>query len=155
MWLSMKLGLLCVAMVSVAMAETKSDSGAAGEILALEKAAMQRWCTGDVEGYLKISSDNVTYFDPFAAGRLNGLPELSKLYRGFAGGFHFDRFEFVDPKVQLSDNMAVLTYNLVTYAGAKTERWNATMVYQKEKGDWKIIHTHMSITQPKLAEKAE
>ena len=155
MWLSMKLALLCVAMVSVAMTQTKGNSGAAEEILALEKAAMERWLTGDVEGYLKISSENVTYFDPFAAGRLNGLPELSKLYRSFAGGFHFGRFEFVDPKVQLSENMAVLTYNLVTYAGAKTERWNATMVYQKEKGNWKIIHTHMSITQPKPVEKAE
>ncbi|HWR14437.1 MAG TPA: DUF4440 domain-containing protein [Terriglobales bacterium] len=155
MSLSMTLALLCVAMVPVAMAETKSDSGAAEEILAVEKAAMERWCKGDVEGYLSSSSDDVTYFDPFTAARLNGLSELSKLYRGFAGGFHFDRFEFVDPKVQVSGDMAVLTYILATYAGSKTERWNATMVYQKTGGKWKIIHTHMSITQPKLAEKVE
>jgi ketosteroid isomerase-like protein len=125
------------------------------EILAREKAAVERWCKGDVEGYLNNSSDHVTYFDPFTAERLNGLPELSKLYRSFAGQFHFDRFEFVDPEVQVSGDVAVLTYNLVTYAGSKTERWNAPMVYQKERGNWKIIHTHMSITQPKIVDKVE
>lgn len=146
--------LLCVLMASVAMAETKNNSDAAREILALEKVAMERWCKGDVEEYLRNSSDEVTYFDPFTAKRLNGLPELSTLYRSFAGQFHFDRFEFVDPKIQLSGNIAVLTYNLITYVGSKEERWNATMVYQKTRGKWKVIHTHMSLTQPKFVEKS-
>jgi ketosteroid isomerase-like protein len=155
MYLSVKAVLLCVSMVSVAVAETKSNSDAAREILALEKAAMERWSKGDVEGYLHSSSDEVTYFDPFTAKRLNGLPELSTLYRSFAGQFHFDRFEFADPKIQLSGNVAVLTYNLITYVGSKEERWNATMVYQNTRGKWKIIHTHMSLTQPKIVEKPE
>lgn len=147
--------LLCVSLASVAVAETKSTPDAAKDILALEKAAMERWCKGDVEGYLENSSDEVTYFDPLTAKRLNGLPELSKLYRSFAGQFHFDRFEFEDPKVQLSGDVAVLTYNLVAYVDSKEERWNATMVYQKTRGKWKIIHTHMSPTQPKLVEKSK
>jgi ketosteroid isomerase-like protein len=154
----MKAVLLCVSMLSiasVAVAGTKSDSDAAKEILALEKAAMERWSKGDVEQYIATSSDDVTYFDPFTAKRLNSLAELAKLYRGFAGQFHFDRFEFEDPKIQLSGNVAVLTYNLVTYVDSKQERWNATMVYQKTDGKWKIIHTHMSLTQPKLVEKAQ
>ncbi len=147
--------LLCMSMASAAVAETKSNSDAAKEILALEKAAMERWCKGDVEEYLRISSDEVTYFDPFTTKRLNGLPELSSYYRSFAGQFHFDRFEFVDPKIQLSGNVAVLTYNLVTYVGSKEDRWNATMVYQKAGGKWKIIHTHMSRTQPEPVEKSQ
>lgn len=147
--------LFCMSMASVAVAQTKSNSDAAKEILALEKAAMERWCKGDVEQYLDTSSDEVTYFDPGTAKRLNGLPELSKLYRSFAGKFHFDRFEFVDPKIQLSGNVAVLTYNLLAYVDSKEERWNATMVYQKTRGKWKIIHTHMSPTQPKLVEKSK
>ncbi len=155
MCLSMQAVLLCVVMASVAMSETKSNSYAARDILALEKAAMERWCKGDVEEYLHNSSDEVTYFDPFTAKRLNGLPELSARYRSFAGQFHFDRFEFVEPKIQLSGNVAVLTYNLITYVGSKEERWNATMVYQKTRGKWKIIHTHMSVTQPTLVEKSK
>ncbi len=153
MYMAVMTVLLCMSMVSVAAAQTKSDSDAGKEILALEKAAMERWCKGDVEGYLDTSADEVTYFDPGTAKRLNGLPELSKLYRSFAGKFHFDRFEFVDPKIQLSDDVGVLTYNLIAYVDSKEERWNTTMVYQKVKGEWKIIHTHMSPTQPKLAEK--
>ncbi len=155
MYLVMTAVLLCVSLASVAVAETKSNPDAAKEILALEKAAMERWCKGDVEGYLDNSSDEVTYFDPLTAKRLNGLLELSKLYRSFAGQFHFDRFEFEDPKVQLSGDVAVLTYNLVAYVDSKEERWNATMVYQKARGRWKIIHTHMSPTQPKLVEKSK
>lgn len=147
--------LLCVVMASVVMAETKSNSDAAREILSLEKVAMECWCKGDVEEYLRNSSDEVTYFDPFTAKRLNGLPELSTLYRSFAGQFHFDRFELVDPKIQLSGDIAVLTYNLITYVGSKEERWNATMVYEKTRGKWKVIHTHMSLTQPKFVEKSK
>jgi ketosteroid isomerase-like protein len=155
MCLLVKVVLLCVMMASVAMADTKSNSDTAREILALEKVAMERWCKGDVEEYLHNSSDDVTYFDPFTAKRLNGLSELSALYRSFAGQFHFDRFEFVDPKIQRSGSVAVLTYNLITYVGSKEERWNATMVYQKARGKWKVIHTHMSLTQPKLVEKSK
>jgi len=157
MYLYAKLFFLCLAMASVAMAqvavvETRSDSDAVKEILALEKGAMEQWCKGDVEKYLQNSSDEVTYFDPFTAKRLNGRSDLSKLYRSFAGLFHFDRFEFLDPKVQLSGDVAVLTYNLVTYVGSKEDRWNATMVYQKVDGTWKIIHTHMS---PELVRKSQ
>ncbi len=155
MYLAVTAVLLCVSMASVAVAETKSNSDAAKEILALEKAAMERWCKGDVEEYLRISSSDVTYFDPYTAKRLNGLPELSSRYRSFAGQFHFDRYEFVDPKVQLSGNVAVLTYNLVTYVGSKEDRWNATMVYEKAGGKWKIIHTHMSRTQTEVEEKSQ
>ena len=155
MYLAVTAVLLCVSMASVAVAETKSNSDAAKEILALAKAAMERWCKGDVEGFLNNSNDEVTYFDPGTTKRVDGLSELSKLYRSFAGTFHFDRFEFVDPKIQLLGNVAVLTYNLVTYGDSKEERWNATMVYQKARGKWKIIHTHMSPTQPKLVEKSK
>ncbi len=155
MYLQVAAVMLCVSMASVAVAETKSDSKVAKEILSMEKAAMERWCKGDVEEYLRISSDEVTYLDPFTAKRLNGLSELSSYYRSFAGQFHFDRFEFVDPKIQLSGNVAVLTYNLVTYVDSKEDRWNATMVYQKAGGKWKIIHTHMSRTQPEPVEKSQ
>lgn len=30
-------------------------------------------------------------------------------------------------------------------------RWNATEVYRVMDGVWRIIHTHWSLTQPKLA----
>src|SRR5919202_28870 len=30
-------------------------------------------------------------------------------------------------------------------------RWNATEVYRRQDGTWRIIHTHWSFTQPQLA----
>lgn len=60
MYLAVTTVLLCVSMASVAVAETKSNSDAAKEILALEKSAMERWCKGDVEKYLDTSADEVT-----------------------------------------------------------------------------------------------
>jgi hypothetical protein len=63
-----------------------------------------------------------------------------------------------DPVVQLQDNIAVLTFNLVNYgkpSGSAGEtvlaRWNASEVYRQVDGAWRIIHTHWSFTQPRLA----
>ena len=42
------------------------------EIIALERAALDRWGAGDPSGYLEISAPDVTYFDPFLERRLDG-----------------------------------------------------------------------------------
>jgi len=64
----------------------------------------------------------------------------------------------IDPKVQRSGDLAVLTFNLVDYGaqmdnGPKaTARWNSTEVYQRLNGTWKIIHSHWSYVKPVLKE---
>ena len=66
----------------------------------------------------------------------------------------------IDPKVQRSGDLAVLTFNLVDYGaqmdgGPKTTaRWNATEVYQRLNGSWKIVHSHWSYVKPVLKEGA-
>ena len=64
----------------------------------------------------------------------------------------------INPVVHVDGNVAVLTFNLVNYgkpSGSAEEtvlaRWNATEVYREIDGAWRIIHTHWSFTQPKLA----
>jgi hypothetical protein len=47
------------------------------EIIALERAALDRWGAGDPSGYLEISAADVTYFDPFLERRVDGLEVLS------------------------------------------------------------------------------
>jgi ketosteroid isomerase-like protein len=65
----------------------------------------------------------------------------------------------VDPKVQQHGDIAVLTFNLISHGarfgqGPKGDvRWNSTEVYQRISGQWKIIHSHWSYTQPQLKEK--
>ncbi len=52
----------------------------AKHILALERAALDRWGKGDPNGYLEISADDVSYFDPFVGQRLDGIQSLTKWY---------------------------------------------------------------------------
>ena len=120
-------------------------------IIALERAALDRWGKGDPEGYLSNYSDDVTYFDPFQPRRVDGIATMRKFYEPIAGKVHVDSFAIVAPKVQLRGDMAVLSYNLVSH-GRKpdgdtiTVRWNSTAVYARAKGTWKEIHSHWSFT---------
>lgn len=126
------------------MAETERI---ADEIIALERAALDRWGAGDPSGYLEISAPEVTYFDPFIERRIEGLDALSAWYAPLRGTIHIDRYELVSPKVQVYGETAVLTFNLVSHSGATTMRWNCTEVYRLGEAGWRIVQTHWSITQ--------
>ena len=121
------------------------------EIIALERAALDRWGSGDPDGFLEISADDVVYFDPFQPRRLNGIAELRALYDTIRGKIRVDRYELIDPKVQVDGNVAVLTFNYVSRGSEGEMRWNTTEVYRRKARGWRIIHTHWSLTQPKLA----
>ena len=61
-----------------------------------------------------------------------------------------------NPLVQLDGNIAVLTFNLIDHetqvegVDRGSVRWNATEVYRRLDGGWKIIHSHWSYTKPEL-----
>jgi len=115
------------------------------KIIALEKGALEKWNQGDPSGYLKISAEDVTYFDPVTEKRLEGLDNLTKYYEPIKGIIEVSRYEMVNPKVTAVNNMAILTFTLHTYKGEVLSMWNCTEVYRLEPdGQWKIIHTHWS-----------
>jgi ketosteroid isomerase-like protein len=130
-------------------------------IIALERAALDRWIRADPDGYLSLYATNATYFDPFREKRVDGLDELIAgvaAMRGVTLPFTEPRYDMIDPVVHLEGKIAVLTFNLVNYgkpSGSAQEavlaRWNATEVYREIDGAWRIIHTHWSFTQPRLA----
>lgn len=120
-------------------------------IIDLEKAALTKWINGDPTGFLEISAPDVVYFDPFLERRLNGIDELTKLYLPLNGQVNAEHFEMIDPVVQATDKMAVLTFNFRSQAGEKLHKWNCTEVYRLEAdGKWKIVQTHWSLTKPEL-----
>lgn len=130
-------------------AATEKSKDVAQTIIGMERAALARWGRGDPSGFLDISAENVVYFDPFQARRLNGLAELRALYESIRGQVQIARFELIDPVVQAVDDMAVLTFNYVAEGtNEATSRWNCTEVYRHEAGRWRIIQTHWSFTQP-------
>jgi ketosteroid isomerase-like protein len=115
-------------------------------LIALESAALERWGNGDPSGFLEISASDVVYFDPYLDKRIDGIEALTQYYKTFWGQVRLDRFELIDPCVQISGELAVLTFNYASYTGDKASRWNCTEVYRQSEGDWKIIQTHWSYT---------
>ena len=116
----------------------------ASEVLALERQSMEGWLNGDPDPMLAISDPQITYFHAVVEKRLEGLPALKELYDSYRGMPLFDSYEILNPNVQLSGDVAVLTYVLVQHNGSVASRWNGTQVYQRKKEGWRVIHTHWS-----------
>ena len=117
-------------------------------IVAIEQAALGRWCAGDPSGFLELCDDDVVYFDPFLDRRLDGLAALAAYYESLRGKISAARFEMLDPKVQRLGEAAVLTYNFVSWGGGEDAlRWNCTEVFRRRGDTWKLAQTHWSFTR--------
>jgi len=118
------------------------------KIIALETAALRAWHNGNPSPYLELYSKDFTYFDPAHERRLDGWDRIKELYESMRGTVKMDRFEIINPVVQQTDKMAVLTYNLHSYSGETLWKENCTEVYRLEENkEWKIIHSHWSLTK--------
>ncbi len=115
-------------------------------IINLEQAALERWGKGDPGGFLEMCAADVVYFDPYRERRVDGIEALTELYKTLWGQVHIDRFELLNPLVQVCGNVAVLTFNYVSYTGDERSAWNCTEVYRRDDGQWRIIQTHWSYT---------
>jgi hypothetical protein len=125
------------------------EDDVAEKIIAIERAALDRWGKGDPWGFTEISADEVTYYDPDTERRLDGLEALRKFYAAIEGKIRIERYEMINPKVQIHGDTAVLTFNLIDYiptseGSTREEYWNSTEVYSQIDRKWKIIHTHWS-----------
>jgi len=139
-----------------------SESAAAPslqEIVALERAALDRWITLDPQGYLDLFAPEVTYFDPQREARIDGLEAMTTLLapiKNVKVPFTKPRYDMIGPRLQPHGDVALLTFNLVSYGTlpGKGEmvlaHWNSTEVYARLDGKWKIIHSHWSFTKPEL-----
>lgn len=120
-------------------------------IIALEKTALESWHNGNPSPFLDLYSKDYTYFDPAQERRLDGWDKIKTLYESIRGKVEMDKFEMINPVVQRSDKVAVLTYNLHSFKGDKIWKENCTEVYRlEENNEWKIIHSHWSMTKPPM-----
>jgi ketosteroid isomerase-like protein len=128
----------------------------ASVVIAMERAALDRWGAGDPRGYLEIMAPEVTYFDPVQERRLDGLRAITALLESWTGKIKVDRYDMVSPMVQPHGDAALLTFNLVSYRRRAdgTEHaiayWNSTEVYARLDAGWRIIHSHWSFVKPEL-----
>lgn len=117
-------------------------------IIAMERAALDRWGRGDPFGFLEISAADVVYFDPSLDRRIDGREALARYYDAIRGKVSIARYELINPLVQVAGDAAVLTFNYVSYGGGEDAyRWNCTEVYRRSGERWEIIQTHWSYTK--------
>jgi ketosteroid isomerase-like protein len=132
-----------------------------GTILSFENQAMERWRNGDPWGFVELSAEDIVYIDPGLASPIIGLEPYKAYMRKMEGQIHYPGSEFIQPKVVMVGDAAVLSYN---YRSSKLSPeeivlnqtpWNATEVYFRREGQWKIVHTHWSFIHHKLPESLE
>jgi uncharacterized protein (TIGR02246 family) len=149
--------ILSLPLVLLTSCTKPAAHGTSEEIIAMEKAALERWGKGDPQGVLDIYASEITYFDPFQEKRIDGIEAMRKLYAAIAGKIKIGRCDMIDPRVQWHGDVAVLTYNLVDDVlqqpdgpGGVRARWNSTQVYARVDGKWRVVHSHWSFTKPEL-----
>lgn len=149
-----KTGLFaCVVLVLIGSCGKNNNIEVEELIIAKEKQVLDEWGKGRTMVFPDNSAPEITYFDPSLEKRLDGKEAFAALCKSIEGKFTVDRYDMLDPKVQVYGEVAILTYNLIDYsekAGSteKTFSWNSTEVYHKEGRDWRIVHSHWSFTKP-------
>ncbi len=114
-------------------------------VLALERAALARWCRGDPSGFLELSDDDVGYFDPFRPRRIDGIVELTAYYEQLRGTINAVAWEVLEPRVVEIDDVAILTFCFRSWgASGAMVVWNCTEVYRRRPAGWRIAQTHWS-----------
>lgn len=132
----------------IVVTEQMKTADDAADVIALERAALDRWGKGDPSGFLEISAPDVVYFDPFLDVRLDGRDALAAHYEPIRGKAFISRYEMDNAKVHLVGDAAVLTFNFTSYGGSEDAfRWNCTEVYRRAGRSWQIIQTHWSFTR--------
>jgi ketosteroid isomerase-like protein len=136
---------------------TASDETLLNALVSLERGALDRWVRLDPGGYLDLYASEITYFDANTEQRVAGIEAMRMRLasmKELKPQFTESRYELIEPKVQPSGDMAILTFNLITYGkpiGSAEERelarWNSSEVYRRSDGGWRIIHSHWSFVQ--------
>lgn len=92
--------------------------------------------------------------DPTTETRLDGRATVAQYFRAFfEGKLDIPLYEIPNPRVIVSGDMAVLTYNLANYICGKdgSEKvgtlWNSTQVCRRIDGQWRVVHVHWSFTR--------
>jgi uncharacterized protein (TIGR02246 family) len=131
------------------------------EILSLEQAAMERWRNGDPMGFVELSAKDILYVDVGQVKPIQGFEAFRAYMQQFEGKMFYQKSEFIAPKVIRVGDAALLTYNyrssVLTSEGAISSQtpWNATEVYYRGEGNWKIVHTHWAFIRHRVPEKVE
>ncbi len=117
-------------------------------ILTLEQNALDSYSKGNPIGFSDNFAEDATYFDDIGAHmRLDNIEEVKNYFVSLDGKIPPHNYELVDPKVQVYDDIAVLTlqYHSTSLDGEPGPPWKATSVYRLLDGKWQVVHAHWSL----------
>lgn len=119
-------------------------------IIGLEQSALEKWFKGDTSGYEQLwSKRSFTYFDAVVTERVDDHATIAKFLKTIDGKLFADGYDFRHPRVQIGQDMAVLTYQLFAKTTLIDMEYNVVEVYQKEdNGEWHVIHSTWSFIRP-------
>lgn len=139
---------------------TPEERKIADEVIALEKAALDRWFVGDTSGYRDLwSKKNFTYFDSVKDYRIDDYPTMAKALDELDGKLKADEdgYRFERPRVQvMGEGCALLTFQLYAHTNLLPDmEYNCVELYVREDGRWQVIHsTWMFICPLEMAARA-
>jgi ketosteroid isomerase-like protein len=117
-------------------------------ILEKERAALDRWSSGDPVGYTESAAEDMSYFDDIGAqNRLNGLQSCRAYLSTLEGQIPAHSYELADTRVQVYGDVAILTlhYHPSSLQGEAMTPWKATTVYRLAQGEWRMVHANWSL----------
>ena len=101
----------------------------------------------DPAPYVEKYADDITYFDPWADGKLEGRTVASEHLLAFTGTIPMVQYEIVNPDVELENDTAIFTFEIDVFDldGVQLLTWNVTEVYRDAEGDREMIHAHFGV----------
>lgn len=127
-------------------AYSTEDKNLTEYIIGLEQSALEKWFKGDTSGYEQLwSKRSFTYFDAVVTERVDDHATIAKFLKTIDGKLFADGYDFRHPRVQIGQDMAVLTYQLFAKTTLIDMEYNVVEVYQKEaNAEWHVIHSTWS-----------
>lgn len=121
----------------------------ADHLIALEKSALDKWFKGDTSGYEALWSErSFTYFDAVVTERVDDYETIKAFLKSIDGKLFADSYDFLNPRIQAANDMAVLTYQLYAKTNRIDMEYNVIEIFQKEDDNWKVIHSTWSFIRP-------
>lgn len=129
---------------------TAEKQAIAEQIVDLEKNALDRWFKGDTSGYKELwSKYSFSYFDAVVDKRVDDYTTIVKFLDSIEGKLFADSYDFRNPRVQLGQDMAVLTFQIFAKTNLLDMEYNCIEVFQKETdGTYRVIHSTWSFIRP-------
>ncbi|MFQ5816396.1 MAG: nuclear transport factor 2 family protein [Terriglobia bacterium] len=127
-----------------------APSQIADEVIAITKAQWAAEMQNDIAAAMKNVADDYTEFNPDYPTRLDGKALNVRLAEAQASGSgRLVAAEMANAKVQVYDNVAILTYNFIGSTRDKdgnieAVRAKSTRVYVKKGGQWWLVHANFA-----------